>query len=363
MKTNPRTIRATAAATVATLLLAGTAAATTATTEPPTDSTSADSADSAEATLLPPAEGNVTYPLTITSALGEIVIEQRPERIVVPDSFDADILAAIGVTPVGADEQIHFYPWATERIQIDSVVTWPVGDVDFPPELIATTDPDLIFAGWFDDIDNLDQISAIAPVLGAPVVADGEPTWRDRLTLVAEALDLSDAAQAYLDEHDAYFAGVREEHPEFAGKSIAYLVFWGGEWGTGFLNATGMNGELVLTELGFAPSVQADNYASGDAVSDELIGQLTDDVILVVDQSGGGEELEAFLAAPLLQGTPAASNDLLIVLITDWETDDMLYEGEPQGFSGHFGRALNVGPLGQREVAELLVPIFAERLG
>lgn len=346
------------------VLLAATAQASTV---PPADGTAVTDApaDSAGATdgaaLLPPAEGVTEYPLTITSALGEITIDERPERVVIPDSWDADVIAALGVTPVGSNEQIDFYPWVNERIDRDAVTTWPIGDVELAPEQIATTSPDLIVAGWYDDVENLDQLSSIAPVLGAPVTDGDDPTWRDRLLLLAEALDLSGAAQAFIDEYDSYFADVREQFPEFAGTSLAYLVYWGRDYGTGFLNATGSDGEVVLTQLGFAPSPESDLYVDDDP-SAEVMGEFADDVILVVDQSGDDDDYQKFIDAPLLQSTPAAQNGLIVELEFDFEANQVVYDGEPQDFTGHFGRALNVGPLGQMAVAELLVPILAERL-
>lgn len=361
MNTSTRPRRARAAFAVSALALTGTFAASGslagAAPLPAAATTSSDSG------LLPPAEGNVTYPLTITSALGEIVIPARPERIAVPDSWDVDIFAALGITPVGTDEQVEFYPWMFDRIDREAISVWPVGDLTFPPELIAATSPDLIVAGH-DEVDNLAQLSAIAPVLGPPVTTDGDWTWRDMVLLLGEALDLNEAAQAVIDDYDGYFAGARDEHPQFAGKSVAYLVFWGADYGTGFINGTGSDAAVLFEQLGFAPSPEGDQYANDESdVSPEMMGRFADDVIVVVDQSGGGDEFRAFIDDPLLQSTPAARNGLLVELEFNFADDAVYYQGEPLDFAGHYGRALNVGPLGQLEVAQLLVPILAERLG
>ncbi len=57
-------------------------------------------ADSETAELGSDAEPGV-FPRTVTHALGDTVIESKPERVVVLDSGELDDVLSLGITPVG----------------------------------------------------------------------------------------------------------------------------------------------------------------------------------------------------------------------------------------------------------------------
>lgn len=297
----------------------------------------------------------------MTSAIGEIVLEQRPERVVMATSWDADLFAALGVTPVGTDEQLSFYPWAEEALPGEIETIWPVGDTAYPLEEIAATTPDLIVDSFALEADTVTDLESIAPVLGAPDTGTEEAPWQDRLLLLGEALDLSDRAQQVIDDYDAAFETIRQEHPEFAGKTVDLLVAWGGEAGVGYISSTGSEPEQLLTQLGFSPNPSADRFVDDDVVSNELLGTLDGDVLVISNQFGDPAAWDAYISNPLFQGLESVQNDRLVVLTTE-EDGSITYNGEPADFSGHFGRAFSVGPLSQLELANLLTPLIANVL-
>lgn len=317
-------------------------------------------ADASNATLLPPAEGQTEYPLTLSTALGEIVIPKRPERVVMATSWDTDLFAGLGVAPVGADAQVSFYPWAMEKFPADIESTWPVGDVAYPAEKIAATSPKLIVDTFAVDTESVAQVSSIAPVLGAPDDSDEGTTWQERILLMGEALDLSDRAQQVIDDYDSRFEELRAEYPEFEGKTIDYLVYWG-EAGTGFINTTGSDAEALFSDLGFAPNPNAGNSTFEEGLSDELLGTLTGDILLISNQVDEAEFAD-FYANPLLQGLDSVKNGRALVLTLDQKDFTVSYEGEPTGFQGHFGRAFSVGPLSKVAIADLISPLISDKL-
>ncbi len=319
------------------------------------------SASAASSDLLPPAEGKTTYPLTVTSAVGEIVIPERPDRIAMASSWDGDLFAALRVVPVATDEQIKFYPWAVEQFPVEIETLWPVSDEAYPAETIATTSPQLIVDTLATDAAEVQKISAIAPVLGAPEATGEDSTWRDRLLLLGDVLDLSGRAQQVIDDYDASFARIRAEHPEFAGKTVDYVAFYGSEYGAGLLNTAGSDAEGLFSSLGLAPNPNAGNTAFDDAISDELWGTLTGDVLIISNQDAEG--FAEFFANPLIQGLESVQSGRVIVLDVDSKAWTVSHDGELTEFTGHFGRAFNYGPLAHLELADLLVPLIADVLG
>lgn len=347
-----RTLRIPALALASVLVLAGCSGS---------DDADASGNDSSAESLLPPAEGTTEYPLTVETATGEITIDERPERIIMADSWDVDLFAALGVVPVGTDEQVSFYPWSVDLLPSEIETIWPVGDDLFPAEQIASTNPDLIVAVGVTDPTLITQVEAIAPVLGSPITSADEATWQERILLLGEVLDLSERAESFIDEYDAQFEQYRTDHPEFAGLVVDNLVFWGSEWGTGFMNTTGSANEAFFTSLGFATNPHAGESAYEEAFSDELIGTLQGDLLVISNQESADGEFQTWFDAPLVQslGSVQAGHDVVLDMHDDFT---VWHEGEQTSFTGHFGRAFNVGPYAHLALAELLVPLMADAL-
>jgi len=308
---------------------------------------------------LPAAQGQTEYPLTLATALGEITVEERPERVAMASSWDGDLFAALGVTPVATDEQIDFYPWVTEALG-ESETVWAQGDETYPAETIATTSPDLIVDTLAVDTAETEKSADVAPFLGAPEATGDASTWQERILLLGEVLDLSDRAQQVIDDYDASFETVRTEHPEFAGKTVDYLAFYGADYAAGLLNIAGSDAEQLFTRMGFAPNPLAEETTLEEGVSDELLGTLQGDVLVISNQDA--ENFAAFYDDPLLQGLESVRNGNVVILDVDSDGWTVSHDGELTDFHGHFGRSFNYGPLAHQELTALLTPLLAQAL-
>ncbi|MDO5730561.1 ABC transporter substrate-binding protein [Corynebacterium sphenisci] len=175
------------------------------------DATGADSTVEAE-------EG--AFPVTIEHAFGETTIEKAPKRVVAYGQTDADALFALGVTPVWVTGWTSDGPeeWQKPHIQGEEPV-WFMGDVDM--EDIAAARPDLIIAMFTSlEQDDYDRMSEIAPtVTYAEGQADYQQDTGDTLLMVGEAVGRPKAAQQLIDELEAKYAGIRERHPNWQGKT------------------------------------------------------------------------------------------------------------------------------------------------
>lgn len=247
---------------------------------------------------------------------------------------------------------MSLFPYALDESEIESV--WSISDDPFPLEQIAAVEPDLIFTSASVP-DNLAELQRIAPVIGVP----GDDGWRDQLALLGDALDLRDRAQQVADDYDAYTASVRTAHPEFENATVAYLVVWGPDE-VGFINYGGSAAEQLFSEFGFAENPSVADLEPGENVSSELVGDISGDVVVVMDQSHDEAVYWAFVDHPLFRAIPAVQRGALVEL--DGNGDGVIgYDGTEIPFAGHFSRALTSGPLGRQAVGEVLVPILAEK--
>ncbi|MEV1295980.1 ABC transporter substrate-binding protein [Pseudonocardia sp. NPDC049635] len=181
------------------------------------------------------ADSAAAFPVTVTHRLGETVVAQQPTRVVALGVADADVAAALGVTPVAA---------AGSPYSADGVWPWAVGTLDpgrteildttsgdgLSLEKVAALDPDLILAHSFAGIDALyPQLSAIAPTVAdtAGVLAD---SWQDEARSVGAALGRSDRAEHLVAEVEADLERTRTAHPGLDG--AAFVVGWAREPGS-----------------------------------------------------------------------------------------------------------------------------------
>lgn len=328
---------------------------------------SADASDtdtSAATEFVPAGEGTTTYPLTLDSPWGSTELTERPVRIaaVTPSQDDVEILAAIGVTPVLANE------WSTDA-WVENALTTPIparyttGDSTFPVEQIAKADPDLIIVLGADVSDAYEKLSAIAPVLSTSSGTGGEATvandWETNVLRVGEALDLQDAAQHALDDEDAFFEDFRAEHAEIDGLTAAYLVYYGEEGGLQYHSSPDGPATTTLENMGFSPNPTASDFSYRQEISEELISSIDADVIVFSDNSDGN--YATITEQPLFQKLPAVENGRLI-LIDNRATDGTFVIDGVEG-TGNLPWALaRSGPLSGTWAASQLAPALASAL-
>jgi iron complex transport system substrate-binding protein len=256
------------------------------------------------------------FPVTISSALGDAVIESRPERVATWGWSAQDAVLALGIVPVA----MPAYPYGG----VDGVLPW---DADAIKTLGGTT-PTLLKGGESGEV-NVEEFVAVkpdvilAPYSGltqaefdalskvAPVVAYPDKPWatgwQDQATIIGKALGLESQANQLVSDTQAKVAKLASEHPELKGKTFAY----GASNEPEVLNiyrATDPRVQL-LVELGMevAPAVATldpkpaeETYFYG--ISFEKLSQLDSDVL--VAYFGTQKDADAFTSDPLVAAMP-----------------------------------------------------------
>ena len=160
-----------------------------------------DDSDQAEGT----SSSNASYPLTVSTALGDVEIPAEPEDIVTLGDPAFENLAALDVEPTAAlvQEKMLAEEYMAEYRDADYMddrlgVTGREIDI----ERVASYEPDLIIApAWpgYADEKVRGQLEEIAPVLLIDEQSSGAH-WQTGFTQVAEAVNRTEEAEQKLDE-------------------------------------------------------------------------------------------------------------------------------------------------------------------
>ncbi|MFT4220355.1 MAG: ABC transporter substrate-binding protein [Microbacterium sp.] len=282
----PRSVRPSRSTSVVAALLAAGLALTGCST----DAAPAPTASAADS-LLPAAEGSTSYPLTLETSYGKTVLEERPERIAVIGGLgDQESVLALGITPVVGSDNVA-YPWTagTGLAEIETFVD-PWADA-FDIEAVAAAEPDLIVASTYGNLeDDFEKLSEIAPVLAVEATGDYSWDWRELVSAVGDATDLSALADEEIAATESATTDAAAAHPEYAGHTVSIIINRGQESGIEFVNVAGSPAEDLLSELGFAEHPNVDKLSSFEygEVSLENIGLVDADALLVARHGGDG---------------------------------------------------------------------------
>ncbi|NLU82632.1 iron-siderophore ABC transporter substrate-binding protein [Rhodococcus sp. HNM0569] len=154
-------------------------------------------ADAETAKLGSDAEPGV-FPRTVTHALGETVIEAKPQRVVVLDGGELDDVLSLGMTPVGlaSPESAAGQP-SYLADKLDGVAD--VGTINnLNLEAITALEPDLILGSKLRADKLYPQLSSIAPTVFG--IRPGFP-WKENFLLVADALGEEEKAEQTLNSY------------------------------------------------------------------------------------------------------------------------------------------------------------------
>ncbi len=255
------------------------------------------------------------FPLTITSALGDAVIDAKPERVVTLGWGADDIALQLGTVPVGveadtwAGDADGLRPWFREVVEEKgaalpaAVQMYPELDVD----AIVALEPDLVLAPQSGlDQAMFDQLSALVPVVAHPGEAWGTSV-EDQVRLAAQALGVPERGEELLAEREAALEKARTDHPEIVGKTFAYV--YAGEPGSLYVYPPNDSRVALLSSLGLEldPAVEALEAPAGEFVAS--IGlenvDVLDDVDVLFTWFNSTEEQEATEGQDLFQRIPA----------------------------------------------------------
>lgn len=254
----------------------------------------------------------------------QVEVPYNPQRVVVVDYANLDILANLGlgdrVVGVPSISLDYLKPYAEK----DGVTV--VGTVKTPDlEAIMACEPDVILmagraAEYYDDL------SEIAPVVR--LISDTDiglvETVRKNAALIASMFGEEDQVDALLAQYDSRIASLAEK----AEGKTALL----GMCTTGSFNLLGNDGRcsLIVNEIGFenigveAAAVgdserKGSNPTHGNEASFELVVDLDPDYIFVMDRdaaigSSGAQLAQEIMENELVMGTRAYKDGHLVIL-------------------------------------------------
>ncbi|HWM00944.1 MAG TPA: iron-siderophore ABC transporter substrate-binding protein, partial [Actinophytocola sp.] len=220
----------------------------------------------------------------------------KPKRIVTLGLSDQDAVLALGTVPVGAidwfkERPYGLWPWTKELWG----ATPPeiVGERDdYNLEKILNLKPDLILALYSGMTQaQYDELSKIAPTVGQPKdFPDYGAPWQDMTRLAGEALGKADEVDALITEIDDRFAKVREEHPDWKGRTVAVVdPFQPGQYAV--FQKTDPKAVFMI-EMGFVVPDEI-NEAAGDnnaaEVSTERADMIDTDLLLFLTADPSAE--------------------------------------------------------------------------
>ncbi|MCJ7857621.1 iron-siderophore ABC transporter substrate-binding protein [Corynebacterium kalidii] len=224
------------------------------------------------------------FPVSVATTFGDIEIPEQPSRVVALGWGDADIALNLGVQPVGASDFLGFggdgvSPWNGETYDRSPEIVSGGGNQEVDVEKIAALDPDLILnVKSASDRETYDRLSEIAPTISAPAGAEGYTVGREeQVGMIATALGESAKGDEINREVDDAVARVRDDHPEWAGKTASVVAKYGEGW------ATYLEGDArldLLTSLGFT---ETGAVAKAGEDADTFFTQLSDENLDTAD--------------------------------------------------------------------------------
>lgn len=242
---------------------------------------SSDSDDSASGT-----QAVGTFPQTVTTAFGDVTINEAPKRVVALGWGDAETALALGVQPVGASDWLGFGgegvgPWAEGMYDTAPTI---IGTMEPSYEQIASLEPDLILdVNSSGDQDRYNRLSQIATTVGIP---EGGATYMatmdQQVTMIATALGQPDKAKELLEGVDSAYQKVADAHSQWAGKTVTVATRTSQGWGA---YVEGDQRVDALKRLGFAqnPTIAAMSPAEGAysvSISSEQLDSFNADLIV-----------------------------------------------------------------------------------
>ncbi|MCR5716224.1 MAG: iron-siderophore ABC transporter substrate-binding protein [Lachnospiraceae bacterium] len=269
---------------------------------------------------------DATFPITITHAFGETVIESQPERIVSLAWANQDTALALGIAPVGVsaanyglmtEHKLHL--WTDEAFAALGVTEPNVfnDETGWDYEAIAACEPDLIIAAYSGFTEEEYQLlSEIAPVVPYPETA-WKSNWREQTIINATAMGLKEEGEALVASTDALIAEKLSAYPELEGKSAAYFWISQDDMSTFYAYLPADPRASYLNDLGLKTPESILSLADKSnefsvTLSRENTDLLNDVDIMVVYGDEG--LLEAMQADPLMNQIPAVANGAVVLI-------------------------------------------------
>lgn len=270
------------------------------------------------------AEASGSFPVTVTHALGETTVSEQPERVTTIGWGNHDVALALGIAPVGVDDQtwsmdgsdgLGLYEWsldAYEELGAEEPVVFSTADgTDF--EGIADTQPNLILAGYSGVTEEeYATLTEIAPTIAYPDAAWLTP-WREVIRIDSEGLGLAQEGLDLIESLDQQIADATADS-DFEGKSAAFFYMSAADLSTVSIYGQGDSRTAFLADLGFdLPELAGDVDTFYEDISAENVDQIAD-VDVIVSYGDGDELLKALQADPLWSTLDAVKNGAVVTV-------------------------------------------------
>lgn len=289
--------------------------------------TSTDEKNSNEKTGSSNSEDSATqYPIVIKHALGETVIEEKPERVASVAWANHDVALALEVVPVGfsaanygVQDESGMLPWTAEKLkelgEENPNIYQDTDGIDF--EAISDSNPDVILAAYSGlTQEEYDTLSEIAPVVAYPETP-WVITWRDQILYNAKGMGMEEEGKQLIADTEKLIQDKANEFPEIKGKKAAFGMFNATDLSKFYIyTPADPRGEL-LEELGmeYPESIKAqvqDESSFYIELSAENADALNDAEILIA--YGDDNTLKALQADPILGKVPAIKNGTVLII-------------------------------------------------
>ncbi len=295
-------------------------------TESQSDQTSAtETAETTDTTE----ESEATYPITIKHALGEAIIEKKPERIVTIQWGNHDVALALGVVPVGfsaanfgVQDDTGLLPWTKQKLEELGVkepnVFMDTDGLDF--EAIADAQPDVILAAYSGiTAEDYELLTQIAPVVAYPE-APWATTWRESVDLISKGMGIETEGEQLIDDIENMLKEKLKEYPQIKGKKVAWVNFSVNDLSklhiytpidarVAFLEELGLTHPESITSLIEDPTKYSLNLSAENSAA-------LNDVDVIVGY-GDDELLAAIQADAILGKIPAVANGAVAFITAD----------------------------------------------
>ncbi|WP_182170442.1 iron-siderophore ABC transporter substrate-binding protein [Flaviflexus equikiangi] len=265
------------------------------------------------------------FPVTISHAFGETVIEEKPERVATVAWNNHEVPLALGVVPVGMekvtwgdDDANGMLPWVEDRLaelDAETPVLFDATD-SIPFESVANTSPDVILAAYSGlTQEDYDQLSKIAPVVAYPDVAWGT-SLEDMIDMNAAALGMADEGQELIASINADIDAALAAHPGLEGITPVFAFLDNSDTSKiGIYTALDPRAGFLL-DHGFAEADILADYADSESFYVEISAENPEafaDVDLLItygsdDDAENAASLEAWQNDPLLSLIPAIAD-------------------------------------------------------
>ncbi|WP_352396642.1 iron-siderophore ABC transporter substrate-binding protein [Kineosporia sp. NBRC 101677] len=271
------------------------------------------------------AAAEASFPITVKHALGETVIEEKPERVATVQWANHEVPLALGIVPVGyakanfgdpdGDGLLSWQKAKLDELGGETPVQFDETDgIDF--EAVADTQPDIILATYSglteEDYKTLSEIAPTIPYPNGP----WETSWRDMIKLSSQALGMTAQGDELIASIEKTMTDEAAKYPQLADKKTMFLTH---------VDTTDLSKVSFYTDkdtraqffsdlgLGTPDSIAS---ASGDEFSKEVSAETVDtfnDVEMIVTY-GDDKLIDTLKKDPILSKMPAVASGAIVAL-------------------------------------------------